>query len=632
MVRLLGVTLIGALAVGLALRGRLANLGEARFRFAWLGLLGVGLQLPAVSGTAGDLLLLASFLCLLAVVLLNLRQPGFVLVLLGLTLNLLVIGINQGMPVSREAIIASGQASTLAELRAADSPKHHLMGPEDRLTFLGDVIAIPPPIRQAVSVGDLTALLGIAWFVVGTMRRRPEEEEEVDRAPARATAADDAGMHELTTAPVETLVPMAHPPEGTIARYRRLLRHRDFRFLMAAQALTMFGDVAMVLVLGMWVKDLTGSNGAAGTVFLLYTLPAILAPLLGPKIDRSPRRRILIGVDLFTAATALGLLLVGDERDVWLIFVAAFLYGGLQAISYAARSGLMVSMLDPEELGEANGLIESVRHALHMLAPVAGAALFALWGGHAVAVVDAAACLSAAAVLSLVRAPDLAPSAPEGRPLASLTAGVRHILRTLDVRRVVLYSAAVLIVLGIVEVAVFGLIDQGLGKPPEFLGVLSTIEGFGAVVGGLVAAWVMSRTGEVRMAAGSLVVFGLAIGLDATAVLPIVIGASILVGISVACYFVAYQTLLQRRTRVELQGRVFTASEAITTLPYSVSIGIGALIIDAVGFRVLYLATAIACVLGGALLYRVGGEPRPEPAPADPTVSEPDREEPRPPG
>jgi MFS family permease len=606
MLRLLGVTLIGAIALGLVLRGRLANLAEVRFRFAWLGLLGVALQLPAISGTAGDLLLLASFLCLLAVVVLNLRQPGFVLVLLGLTLNVLVIGINQGMPVSRAAVIASGQAATLPELRASDSPKHHLMRPGDRLTFLADVIPIGPPIRQAVSVGDLAALLGIGWFVVGTMRRRPDDAAH-DAVPVSAAVTHEPEVPELTTAPVETLVPMAHPPEGTVARYRRLLRHRDFRLLMAAQALTMFGDVALVLVLGMWVKDLTDSNGAAGTVFLLYTLPAIVTPLLGPMIDRSPRRRILIGVDLFTAATALGLLLVGGERDLWIIYVAAFLYGTLQTVSYAARSGLLVSMLDPEELGEANGLIESVRHALHMLAPIAGAGLFALWGGHAVAVVDATACLSAAAVLSLIRAPDLTGPVEDERPVAALTAGVRHILRTLDVRRVVLYSAAVLIVLGIVEVAVFGLIDQGLGKSPAFLGILSTIEGLGAVVGGLIAAWVMSRTGEVRMAAGSLVVFGLAIGLDATAVLPVVIVASVVVGIAVACYFVAYQTLLQRRTDVALQGRVFTASEAITTLPYSVSIGVGALIIDAVGFRVLYIATAVACVLGGVLLYRVGG-------------------------
>jgi hypothetical protein len=181
-------------------------------------------------------------------------------------------------------------------------------------------------------------------------------------------------------------------------------------------------------------------------------------------------------------------------------------------------------------------------------------------------------------------------------------------MRTIDIRRVVFYTAAVLIVMGIIEVAVFALIEVGLERDPEFLGVLSTLEGVGAIGGGLVAATVIAKLGEVRMAAAALIGFGVAVGLDATAVLEIVVVGTALSGVFVAFYFVAYQTLLQRRTAVELQGRVFTASEAITTLPYSLSIGLGAVLVDVVDFEYLYLATAVACVIGGGLLYRVGAE------------------------
>lgn len=616
MVRLLAVTLIGAVVLGLVAGGRPSRLADVRFRWPWLGLLGVALQFPPVTGLAGDLLLLGSFACLLAVVAVNLRSPGFPLIMLGLALNLLVIGINRGMPVSEAAIRASGQAETLAELRASDSPKHHLMGPEDRLTFLGDVIAIPPPVRQAVSVGDVLALLGVGWFVVAAMRRRVN----VAVADPIDTAGPDppgAALLEPTAPPVETLAPTAHTPERALGRYRRLLRHRDFRLLFAAQTLTMFGDVALVLVLGIWVKDLTGSDGAAGSVFLVYTLPALVTPLAGPLIDRFPRRRIMIANDFVTMAIVLSLLRVRSEADIWVVYVVAFCYGALQIVFFAARSGLLVSMLPSEELAEANGLLESLRNGLRIIGPLAGAGLFALWGGGAVALLDAAVFVVSAGLLSLIRAPDLTRrETAEETAWRELSAGVRHIVRTVDLRRVVFYTAAVLIVLGIVEVAVFGLIDSGLGKPAEFLGVISTIEGAGAVLGGLVAAAIMARLGEVRMAAASLVGFGLAVGLDATASLPIVVPASILVGVFVAFYFVAYNTLLQRRTPLELQGRVFTASEAITTVPYSISIGIGALIVDVVGFRALYVATAVACALGGGLLYRADVHAAP-PAPGE---------------
>ena len=104
-----------------------------------------------------------------------------------------------------------------------------------------------------------------------------------------------------------------------------------------------------------------------------------------------------------------------------------------------------------------------------------------------------------------------------------------------------------MIVLGIIEVAVFALIEEGLDKPPAFLGVLSTVEGVGAIAGGLFVGTVLARMGEVRLAAAALIGFGLAIGLNTTAELAIVLPAGFFSGIGVAFYFVAYQTLLQRR-------------------------------------------------------------------------------------
>ena len=87
---------------------------------------------------------------------------------------------------------------------------------------------------------------------------------------------------------------------------RELLRHRDFRLLMIGQTLSMFGDTAMLLTLGMWAKDLSGSNAVAGSVFVALGLPTLLAPLGGLLIDRFRRRQVMIVVDLVTAVALLG--------------------------------------------------------------------------------------------------------------------------------------------------------------------------------------------------------------------------------------------------------------------------------------------------------------------------------------
>jgi hypothetical protein len=163
-----------AIALGYLLGGRLANLGGVRFRFGWVGLLGVALQFLPIGGTTGYLVLCASFVLLLFVAAANWRLAGFLLVLLGLAMNFLVIVVDRGMPVTREAILASGQADTLTDLRSAGGAKHHLATAEDELAFLGDRIAIPSPVKQAVSIGDLVAYTGAMWFVVAGMRGRVE--------------------------------------------------------------------------------------------------------------------------------------------------------------------------------------------------------------------------------------------------------------------------------------------------------------------------------------------------------------------------------------------------------------------------------------------------------------------------
>ena len=43
---------------------------------------------------------------------------------------------------------------------------------------------------------------------------------------------------------------------------RHLFFDRDARLLLVGQGLSLFGDRAMYLVLGIWVKTLTGSNTA----------------------------------------------------------------------------------------------------------------------------------------------------------------------------------------------------------------------------------------------------------------------------------------------------------------------------------------------------------------------------------
>lgn len=166
-----------AVLLGLALRGSPRGFEAVRLRAWSLAVTGLALQfLPLPNGAAGrDLavrvvVLGASYALLIAFVVLNRRLPGIPLALVGLLLNAAVILPNGGMPVSETAIHASGQGEMLRLFVEEGATKHHLMTDEDVLRPLGDVIGLPPPIRQVVSVGDVLIYVGIIWFVLAVMR------------------------------------------------------------------------------------------------------------------------------------------------------------------------------------------------------------------------------------------------------------------------------------------------------------------------------------------------------------------------------------------------------------------------------------------------------------------------------
>lgn len=398
------------------------------------------------------------------------------------------------------------------------------------------------------------------------------------------------------------------PATATGGSTRSLLRQRPFRVLLAGQTLTLLGDLALILVLGVWAKNLTGSVSAGGAVFFAMIAPTLVSPLLGCIIDRYPRRRVLIANDLLTAAALLPLLFVRGPETVWIIYAVAAFYGFSQQVFFAARAALLQSMLHDDELGPANAVLESLRMGLRTAGPVIGTALFATLGGGAVALLDASTFLASAALLSRLRVPDIG-RRRDASVMDELGGGIRHILATPILRRLMLALCAAVAVLGLLQVVALALVDHGLHRPAEFLGVIFAVEGVGAIAVGIVTPALLRRFGETRLAAGGLVVAGVSLGLMADQNLVTVLVGSAVGGAGFSAFLVGYTTLLQRSTTTELQGRVFTAAEATAGVPYTAMLGLAVLGIGLVDYRVLLTVGMFVLAFAGAYLARGAGQP-----------------------
>jgi hypothetical protein len=173
-VRLILLTVTASIAVGLLVGHGLRGFPAVRPRWGGLAFAAVLAQLLPLAGAPGAAVLVASFAALLAFAAANVRLPGFAPILLGLALNAAVIVANQGMPVTRDALVGSNQSETLTALVRDGGSKHHLADGDTRLLPLADAIPVGSPVDQAISVGDVFVHLGVAWFIVAAMpRRRP---------------------------------------------------------------------------------------------------------------------------------------------------------------------------------------------------------------------------------------------------------------------------------------------------------------------------------------------------------------------------------------------------------------------------------------------------------------------------
>jgi hypothetical protein len=171
----IAVAIVAGVVIGLVRGGRIANLGDVAFRVWPLLVIGIVVQgAAAFTGDAGlgVVLILVSYVLLLCFCVLNLRHAGMGVVFVGIALNLLVMGLNGGMPVRREAIVAAGITSSFDEVAGLDfGTKRHLESDDDRLAVLGDIIPVPVA-GEVLSFGDLAMSVGIAAVLVNLLRRR----------------------------------------------------------------------------------------------------------------------------------------------------------------------------------------------------------------------------------------------------------------------------------------------------------------------------------------------------------------------------------------------------------------------------------------------------------------------------
>ncbi len=384
---------------------------------------------------------------------------------------------------------------------------------------------------------------------------------------------------------------MSEPAPATVDADRLRSARRNARLYLAGLAASLLGDSAMTLVAGIWVKSRTGSSALAAVVSVCVYAPSLLGPVAGLVCDRVRRRPLLLVVNLASAVAVAPLVLVDRFDLTWLIFVVMGLYGFSLVLIDAGESALFAVMLPGDVRARVNGIRLSLQEGGKLAAPALGAGLFALLGGGAVALLDAATFVVAAVMLALLRVHEPRPRAAEGHWRAELLAGFAFLRRDRALAATVSAAAAAMAISAVVFAAQFDLVDA-LHRPPSFLGVLVGLLGGGSVVAGLTSSRVL-RHGEHRLLLLGLADGVLGYGLRATGWLPAVLAGSFVLGFALPWVVAAALNLVQRRAPEHLQGRCAAALSFALFAPLPVLQLAGAALITHVGYRAVFGGGAV---------------------------------------
>ena len=271
----------------------------------------------------------------------------------------------------------------------------------------------------------------------------------------------------------------------------RAFRHRNFRILYPANALSNIGTWAQRVAQDWLVLELTDNNGAAlGLVTAVQFAPVLLFSLHGGKMaDRVNKRKLLIWTNAVAglASLVIGILVIAQVIELWHVFLGAAVLGISTAIDAPIRQAFTSEIVGHSDVANAVSLNSANFNAGRLVGPALSGFLIAHFSTGPSFIINATTYLFVIAALVAMREKDFFILKKE-ETLGTIREGIRYAMARPD-----LYIVMALVFFA----ATFGLNFQifnalmatkEFGKGPASYGLLGTFIAVGSLTGALLSA------------------------------------------------------------------------------------------------------------------------------------------------
>ena len=386
--------------------------------------------------------------------------------------------------------------------------------------------------------------------------------------------------------------------------------------LWAGQTVSMFGSGITALALPLTAVGLLEATPAQmGLLTALGALPALALGLVaGARVDRRPRRPVLIAADLGRAALlALVPILAALERlRMAHLYVLALPLSTLELFFDVAYRAFLPTLVGREQLVEGNSKLQMSRSAAEIAAPGLAGGLVELITAPSAILLDALSFLVSGLFLGWIKGQEAAPRAAEQRESLGreIKEGLSLVVGNRTLRAIAGCEGTLSLFNSALETVFILYVTRGLGIEAGALGLIFSAGSVGFLVGALA-----SGRASQRLGLGWAIIGGVLLAAVSDLLVPLAGGATIVVaviliasqfcfGLGLTMYNIGQVSLRQAVTPDALQGRMNGTMYVIGM--GSVPLGglLGGALGEMIGLRGTLVVAAVGEIMAAAWLVR----------------------------
>ncbi|MCD1258911.1 amino acid adenylation domain-containing protein [Paenibacillus athensensis] len=335
-----------------------------------------------------------------------------------------------------------------------------------------------------------------------------------------------------------------------------------FFVISIGRLVSMLGSNLLGFALGLWVYQATGSVGDFAIISVFAMVPGLLLlPVAGVIADRYDRRKIMIITEALALVTTvfIGTLYWTDSLQLWHLCATA-VFASMAGTFMGPASQAAVTQLVPKRyLVQANSFNGITGSISGIMAPVLGGVLVVTIGLSGLLMLDIVSFSFCLAAMLVIRFPNRMFRRAEEPILKEMLGGWHYIMKRKSLIAMVFFFMITNFFMTLFNVLVTPFVMKF--SSADVLGIIYSGWGVGALVGSvLISIWggfTRRATGMV----GSVVLVGLSVAVVGLLQSPVLafIGMTGF-GFALAVLETHWQSIIQTKVGLELQGRVFATN------------------------------------------------------------------------